>query len=431
MMVRTRLARAGLIGGKGDVMKHHRFVCLSGLCMAVLFCSLPVLAQGTIEGTVTDGDGNPVPKAQVRIAPFEDEELRTYPVKTNAKGKFFARVGNGEYTATVQAEGWAPASMTIVIESRREDEPGKQLMRGKLHPVYEWSGKIVPGQEPARIAIGPEDRATVDFVVVDPETLREEQTGRLLALTAGALERGDRAEAMRAVEDLLTATPDDPLGLTLRAYIHAEAGEYENAEADLNLALGQDPDMYDARYQLAGIYKNTDRRAEAVEAFRQAAEAADTGPQRAKALLSLGEMERDAGNTEVAIETFEQAVDANPELASAVAPELANLYTAAGQVDRANEWLAAAGGEEVDPALQYNLGVLHFNKKEWEPAAECFRKVLSVDPAFADAHKNLATALLNLNQRDESLEHFRSYLDLRPDAEDAGQIQALVDHLSK
>jgi tetratricopeptide (TPR) repeat protein len=420
-----------LFGGKGDVMKHHRLFYSAALCTVVLFCSLPALAQGTIEGTVVDEAGNPVAKALVRIAPYEDEDLRTYPVKTNAKGKFFARVGNGEYVATVQAEGWAPGSMTLVIESRREDKSGEQLVRGKLRPVYEWSGKIVPGQEPTRIGIGPEDRATIDFVVVDPETLRAEQAGRLLAMTAAALESGDRAGAMRSVEDLLVATPDDPLGLTIRAYIHAEDGDYEKAEADLNLALEQDPGLYDARYQLAGIYKNTDRHSEAVEAFRQAAEDADTGAQRAKALLSLGEMQRDAGNTDVAIETLEQAVDANPELASAIAPELANLYTATGQIDRANEWLAAAGEEEIDPALQYNLGVIHFNKKEWEPAAECFRKVLSADPAFADAHKNLATALLNLNQREESVEHFRAYLDLRPDAEDAGQIQALVDHLSK
>jgi tetratricopeptide (TPR) repeat protein len=399
--------------------------------MVVLFYCVPALAQGTIEGTVVDGDGNPVPKAQVRIAPFDDEKLRTYPVKTNAKGKFFARVGNGEYVATVQAEGWAPGSMTLVIETRREDTPGEQSRRGKLRPVYEWSGKIIPGQEPTRIAIGTEDRATVDFVVVDPESLRAEQAGRLLAMTAGALERGDREGALRAVEDLLAATPDDPLGLTLRAYIHAEDGEYEEAEADLEVALEQDPGLYDARYQMAGIYKNTDRHSEAVEAFRRAAEDSDTGAQKAKALLSLGEMERDAGNTDLAIEALEQAVNANPELASAVAPELANLYTAAGDIDRAGEWLAAAGGEKVDPALQYNLGVVHFNKKEWEPAAECFRKVLSADPAFADAYKNLATALLNLDQREESVEHFRAYLDLRPDAEDAGQIQALVDHLSK
>ena len=412
-------------------MKHHRLLFSAGLCIVALLCCGPALARGVIEGTVVDSDGNPVAKAKVVIAPFSDEDLRTYPLKTNAKGKFFVMVGNGEYTATVQAEGWAPGSMTIVIESRREDAPGEQLARGKLRPIYEWSGKIVPGQEPTSIAIGTEDRATVDFVVVDPEILRAEQAGRLLAMTAGALERGDREGAMRAVEDLLATTPDDPLGLTLRAYIHAEDGDYEKAEADVKLALEQDPDMYDARYQLAAIYRRTDRHREAAEAFRQAAEDADTGEQKAKALLSLGELERDAGNTDVAIEALEQAVNANPELASVVAPELANLYTATGEIERANEWLAAAGEEEVDPALQYNLGVVHFNKKEWEPAAECFRKVLSADPSFADAHKNLATALLNLDEREESVEHFRAYLDLRPDAEDAGQIQALVDHLSK
>jgi tetratricopeptide (TPR) repeat protein len=378
-----------------------------------------------------DRDGNPVVKVQVVIAPV-DENQRSYPVKTNKNGEYFAMVRSAAYKIEFVSEMWTLDTLTMVIESRRSNVPGVPESGGKMRPIYDWSGKIIPGQPAPPVQVAADDRATVDLVVVAPEVLRKEQIDMLLARTAQALNRDDREAAMGTVKELLEKDPDDVLGLTLRAYIHAQEGNLEAAEVDLLAALEHDPSMYDAQYQLATVYRSTDRIDQAVEAYGRAAADADSGENKAKALLSIGELERDAGNMDRAIEAFEQAIVANPELKQVVAPELASLYTAAGDIERATEWIEAAGtGGAVDPALQYNVGVAHFNKKEWEQAAECFRTVLSVKPELADAHKNLATALLNLGQQDESLEHFRRYLALQPEADDAGQIQALVDNLSQ
>jgi len=413
-------------------MRYPRsFVLLLATCFLAWLAVSPAAARGVIEGSVGDRDGNLLAKVRVQVTPAHDAKLRSYPVKTSGKGTFFAMVGNGAYLVRPEFEGWTLDTMAIRIESRRKDVPDAPPSTGKMRVIYEWDGKIVPGRDLPPVGIGEGDRATVDFVLVEAEVARKERAEMLLGMTAAALERGDRDAAMRTVDDLLSIEPGDPLGLTLRAYIYLQEGEHGKAESDLKQALETDADSYDAWYQLATVQQRTDRAAEAVETYRRAATQAESGAQKSKALLSVGELERDAGKTVLAIEAFEAAIEADPTLEAAVAPELADLYTSLDDIESAGAWLEKAGsGTGVDPALEYNLGVAQFNKKEWEASAECFRKVLAADPDFADAHRNLASALLNLDRADESVEHFRRYLALRPDADDAEQIQAIVDHLS-
>jgi len=410
-------------------MQTPRRPCLA-LTLAAFLLTSPCFGKAVVSGRVVDREGNPIVKSKVVIGPFE-AGLRNYPVNTNKKGEFFASVLNGAYSVKIESGDWVLDTASVVIQSRRNGVPGVPDAGGRLRTIHEWSGRFLPGEAPPRISVGSEDRATVDLVVVDQETLRKEQIDTLLSNTARALKSGDRAGALGAVEDLLETSPDDVLGLTLRAYIHLEDGELEQAEADLLRALQGDPAMYDARYQLALVFQRTGRTDEALEAYRRAATDGDTGDKKAKAFISIGELERDTGETARAIEAFEQAVAADPELESALAPELANLYTLSGDTERAKHWLR--GTEEqghADPALEYNLCVAHFNSREWEPAVECFRELLSRQPDNAEAHKNVAMALLNLGQQAECVDHLRKYLELSPDAEDAEQIRAIADSLS-
>jgi len=299
-----------------------------------------------------------------------------------------------------------------------------------MRSIFDWSGKMGPGQELPTLNLGADDRATVEIVIVDPETARREQAERLKGAIGRELEAGDRAAAESEVEKLLAQSPNDPLGLTLRAYLASEAGRLEQAEADLERALELAPSLYDARYQLGALERRTGRAAEALASFRRAAEDADSGVNRAKALLNVGELERDAARLPQAIAAFEQAVAADPSLEAAVAPELANLHTQAGDTERAEEWLAkAGGGRTANPVLEYNVGVAHFNKQEWEAAIESFRKVVTADAANADAYKNLGIALLNLGQKAEAAEAFRKFLALRPNAEDSSQVRSILESL--
>lgn len=435
---------------------HHRpaqslFLVLVLTAAAVLVT--PALAKGTVSGHIVDREGNPLRGIQVVITGAEElkaakaittgsmevsggrasgsqtvagaesedrgKAARTFRAKTNKKGYYLAVVENGEYALSIESDSVGISDLKIVAVDRERD------------PIHDWSGRVIPGRPTPTFQMASGYTITIDVVAVDTATLNEEYANFLLSDVASALESGDRAAALRTVDELLEKRPDDPVGLTLRAYIHSEDGRYEDAESDLVAALEQKPDMVDAKYQLAALYRNTERDEQALALFREVAASSDS-QQKARALLNVGEMERDAGNIQAAVAAFEGAVEAMPEIGPQVTPELVSLYTTLGDTERAEALMEAAPSlEDLDPAVQYNIAVAHFNRKEYEEAAKVFRQVIEVDPSMADAHRTLGYSLLNLGQQAEALEAFRKYLELEPDGAEAGSVAQLVDALSK
>ncbi len=80
--------------------------------------------------------------------------------------------------------------------------------------------------------------------------------------------------------------------------------------------------------------------------------------------------------------------------------------------------------------LQFQLGKELTARKQWSKAAEAFRKALKASPTYPDAHKALATCLLNTGDLKGAKKHFQRYLELAPaDAPDREQIQSMVDSL--
>ena len=82
--------------------------------------------------------------------------------------------------------------------------------------------------------------------------------------------------------------------------------------------------------------------------------------------------------------------------------------------------------------------MLH-EKKDYEAAADCFRRTIELRPEFSAAHNNLGTVLQDQKRPDLALEHYRKALELAPDAADAlinigsvlqmqGDMDAAVDY---
>ncbi|MBD3869547.1 MAG: tetratricopeptide repeat protein [Acidobacteria bacterium] len=398
-------------------MRKIRIVTCS---LAILMLAWPVLARGIVSGQVTDRSGNILQGIQVNMAPEHDAKLRTYRLKTNKKGVYTFPADNGDYTITITDETWGLDTMNIVA-----------LDKGR-NQVFEWSGKILPGQAPNIIGVSSGYVITVDLVVAHHSIIKEEHGKILLGTVVQALEAGNREEAAATVEKLLTESPDDPIALTLRAYMLMERGETEKAEADLNHALEVDPKFGDALFQLGTIYVETDRKDDALALFLRVANSEGLDDLTAKAWVQAGEMQRDSGDLEQAISSFSSAAALSPEMSPILSLEIAGLYTRLGEEDLAEHWLSMSGSEsQQDPSILYNIAVSRFNEKAWEEASGGFRKVIAADGGFADAYRNLGYCLLNLGDRGEAIENFRKYLELSPDAPDAGQIEGLLAALEK
>jgi tetratricopeptide (TPR) repeat protein len=244
-----------------------------------------------------------------------------------------------------------------------------------------------------------------------------------------AIERGELSSAKAALDEHLAADPDDSDALALRGYVHHGQGDLAAAERDLERAATLRPDSYDALYQLGAVYRGTARPELALEKFREAAAVAKDGESRAKASIQIAELSSEAGRPQEAAAAFEAAVAANPSLEGRVAPALASLYAEIGDRANARRWAEVSTEQGLDATAQYNLGVTHFNSKEWEQAAQYFEKAVTADPALGEAHRALGFSLLNLRREREALEHLRTYLELAPAAQDAQEIRSLVDSL--
>jgi tetratricopeptide (TPR) repeat protein len=129
----------------------------------------------------------------------------------------------------------------------------------------------------------------------------------------------------------------------------------------------------------------------------QMAQAAKMAPKNAQAWIELGNALMDARRFSEAIDAYDKAL--------ALEPKNVNVL--------------------VDQGTCYR-GVKKFDK-----AVEQYRKALNVDPNFPNGHRNLGVVLaFDLNKKPEAIKEFNRYLEIAPNASDAGEIRQKVQELT-
>lgn len=91
-------------------------------------------------------------------------------------------------------------------------------------------------------------------------------------------------------------------------------------------------------------------------------------------------------------------------------------------------------GLELDPknvSARVDLGTCYRGIKNFDMAVEEYRKALKIDPNFPNGHRNLGVVLaFDQHKKPEGLKEFKRYLELSPNAPDAGAIQQTIRELS-
>ena len=78
----------------------------------------------------------------------------------------------------------------------------------------------------------------------------------------------------------------------------------------------------------------------------------------------------------------------------------------------------------------YNLGVAYAQAKLYEEAVDAYEKSLTFDPDNAEANYNLAVLYENMkDDPDRAVVHYKRYLELKPDADDKDQVEAVIKKL--
>jgi tetratricopeptide (TPR) repeat protein len=220
---------------------------------------------------------------------------------------------------------------------------------------------------------------------------------------------------LRTAKELLDA--DVPQGRVLRSLRHVKeqlpdhrslTGVRIAVEGDDVLVQDEGRAWHPESGQLRFVF-DVRELAEQVEPLDQRAMAGADG---AAEWQELGE-ELESHAPGRAREAFEKVLELEPDHAGALGSlgrilhEEGNLEGAVVHYRRA---LEASGGD--DPLAAFNLGLALEELGRHRAAADAYNAALTIDPAFADAHRNLSRVYEKLGDNVSALRHLKSYRTL-------------------
>lgn len=164
-------------------------------------------------------------------------------------------------------------------------------------------------------------------------------------------------------------------------------------------------------YALAVQHHSQGRLQESETLLRQILQAQ---PDHAFALLLLGIIARQVGNTEKAIELIERAIEVNGKVAL-FHVNLCGIYRDAGRIAE-----AIAQGERavaLDPAMPVaylNLSLAYHDDKQYDKDEACQLQVLKLQPGHAVALYNMGRIMYARKQSDDAIAYFRRAIAAEP-----------------
>lgn len=156
------------------------------------------------------------------------------------------------------------------------------------------------------------------------------------------------------------------------------------------------------------------------EAATELRQAVQENGEDANAQRQLGMVLLDQDKTSDAEKYIARAQEMNPGPETNTA--LARLAVAKKEYDKAQSLLADASGDDVP----YVRGLLHFQKQEYQEAADDLESFLEKNPAHPYAHYYAGLAYNNLRKPDKMLTHFERFVQIRPDAPEARKVRAVL-----
>jgi tetratricopeptide (TPR) repeat protein len=227
-----------------------------------------------------------------------------------------------------------------------------------------------------------------------------------------AHQRGDHEAAVRAIENALILSPDNPTFLSNLGLCYRDAGKPAEAESRLLAALQVAPGLVEAMNNLATVLIRQRRWPEA-EGWCRRAIALE--PAYADAYDTLGSILADQGQPEQAIQHFRAALNLNPDFSGAMV-NLACSLVRENALSEAEAWCRRAIAIEPSLAEAYNaLGMTLCAAGRVQEAIESYEQSLRLNPDLAETHHNLGYAYGNLGQFDRAEQEYAAALRLSPD----------------
>jgi len=252
----------------------------------------------------------------------------------------------------------------------------------------------------------------------------------LTALTRLDMQSGNRDRALLRLDKVVASQLAGPQVLLLRAELLKLRGDLDRAEADALRAFEADPDLPGALDLLFSIYRDQGRLAEALRTFE---EAESVGVLHSDARVLLGRLYLSQGQTERARESYEKAIESDPENAPAMNDLAYLLATEERDLDRALALAEAARRALPDhPSTADTVGFVHLRRRDYRVALHAFRDAIALaESAQGEApptfHYHMGLALSGLERDGEAADAFTRALALDPGFPDAAAARQKLD----
>ncbi|WJJ94203.1 tetratricopeptide repeat protein [Neopusillimonas aromaticivorans] len=258
---------------------------------------------------------------------------------------------------------------------------------------------------------------------------RYPQTERLGALLVSRLaERGDYTGALALVQQMRRNTPENFDLQFTEAEVNFRAGRLDAAKALLNdyitvqtqrrLSLDDKAsdamaDASDARLMLVRIAEQEGKLHEAIEQLKRIDEPALEFQVRVHEATLYGRL----GDLVAARKTIESITPQSDNERAVLAMSLASIYRDAGRTDLAIQTLAKANTAVADSAeIKYDLAMLYERQGNFQAFERLMREVMALRPDDANAYNSLGYTFADQNIRlDEAQRLLEQALSLEPD----------------
>jgi tetratricopeptide (TPR) repeat protein len=296
--------------------------------------------------------------------------------------------------------------------------------RGKFDEALELAGRAVrikpddPNAHKTRAAVlasmGRFDDAIKSYhqiVKLWPgDAVAHRNLGAMLA-SAGRLE-----EAAAELERATHLNPNDPWAFNELGTVRIRQNRFEDAIAACRKSVALNGGVAETQRNLGDAYFRKGMLIEAQGAYSRAIE---LKPGSLEALCGLARVYDWLGRFEEALAMYAKAAAAQPDFLEAHA-RMAVMLASLQRFDEALACQAKAAALNPDAAVTHQAMaeiLLHRrDAKSAEEAVQYFRKALAINPGLASAWNDLGLVLRSMGKLDEAADCFRKLLELQPNS---------------
>ncbi|XP_012279364.1 UDP-N-acetylglucosamine--peptide N-acetylglucosaminyltransferase 110 kDa subunit isoform X2 [Orussus abietinus] len=248
-------------------------------------------------------------------------------------------------------------------------------------------------------------------VILKMNEIQQLSTVGLLELAHREYQAGDYENAERHCMQLWRQETNNTGVLLLLSSIHFQCRRLEKSAQYSTLAIKQNPLLAEAYSNLGNVYKERGQLQEALENYRHAVR---LKPDFIDGYINLAAGLVAAGDMEQAVQAYVTALQYNPDL-YCVRSDLGNLLKALARLDEAKACYLKAIETRPDFAVAWsNLGCVFNAQGEIWLAIHHFEKAVALDPNFLDAYINLGNVLKEARIFDRAVAAYLRALNLSP-----------------